>query len=205
MIRYALIASRGTQWDNERVVARYLPDNYKVVATVGPEHLRYPGNATQAFVIAGEDRFGWTLDGYVLPRLGSGVITGEEIDLSHPAMKEVPARRDDERPALLLDGAVPRSEQERVGALLAHAKGFLDRAHLDDAKHGWFATRLDDLEQEAKNVGETDEVAFEFWSEAEDDVIAIINALLPDGLVCGVGLNDNPGDVLVLQEEAVEA
>jgi hypothetical protein len=41
-------------------------------------------------VIAGEDVAGWMLDDYVIPRLASGLIFANEIDLSHPIMKEVP-------------------------------------------------------------------------------------------------------------------
>lgn len=47
-----------------RVVARYLPSNYTVVGT----------DSDGCVVIAGEDSAGWTLDGYVLPRLASGWI-----------------------------------------------------------------------------------------------------------------------------------
>jgi len=42
-------------------------------------------------VIAGEDDAGWTLEGFVIPRLASGLIGCEEIDVSHPIMREVPA------------------------------------------------------------------------------------------------------------------
>jgi hypothetical protein len=41
------------------------------------------------FVIEGEDRMGWTLDDYVIPRFGSGLIACKEIDLSDPIMKRV--------------------------------------------------------------------------------------------------------------------
>lgn len=47
---------------------RYLPSNYRVVNMNGPDVL-----------IQGEDNAGWTLDGYVLPRLASGLHFGEEI------------------------------------------------------------------------------------------------------------------------------
>jgi len=47
---------------------RYLPFNYRVVNMTGPDVL-----------IQGEDNAGWTLDGYVLPRLASGLHFGEEI------------------------------------------------------------------------------------------------------------------------------
>jgi len=71
--------SQGTRWDNEHVIEKYLPDNYVV-----------EGVTTHGVVISGHDVAGWTLDGYVLPRLASGVLVGSEIDLSHPAMREIP-------------------------------------------------------------------------------------------------------------------
>ncbi|GIV03667.1 MAG: hypothetical protein KatS3mg015_2497 [Fimbriimonadales bacterium] len=79
-MRYALIVSRGSQWDDTRVVSRYLPDNYEVLGVVPGE---FPGE--QGIVIGGEDVAGWTLDGYVLPRLASGRIFGHEIE-SPPAL-----------------------------------------------------------------------------------------------------------------------
>lgn len=49
-------------------VAAYMPSNYKVIH-----------EAPEAIYIAGEDRAGWTLDGYVIPRLQSGMIYAKEI------------------------------------------------------------------------------------------------------------------------------
>jgi hypothetical protein len=52
-------------------IARYLPSNYQVIGTTGaPEHWT---------IIEGFDNAGWTLDGYVLPRLASGMFYGEEV------------------------------------------------------------------------------------------------------------------------------
>jgi hypothetical protein len=45
-------------------IRRYLPGNY---------------TATTYVVIEGEDVAGWTLDGYVIPRLGSGLICAREF------------------------------------------------------------------------------------------------------------------------------
>lgn len=67
-MRYALIAS-----DEADVIAQYLPANYKVVET------KDVGVGVQT-LIAGDDNLGWTLDDYVLPRLGSGLYFGQEID-----------------------------------------------------------------------------------------------------------------------------
>jgi hypothetical protein len=75
--RYALVPA----WSGElEPLARYLPGNYRVEA-----------RTSFGVVISGRDSAGWTLHGYVLPRLASGLIAVEEIDLSHPAMREVPA------------------------------------------------------------------------------------------------------------------
>lgn len=48
-------------------VAQYLPANYEVFI-VGKD-----------LIIEGEDNRGWTLEGYVIPRLSSGLIWAEEI------------------------------------------------------------------------------------------------------------------------------
>lgn len=86
--RYALIRSGAL------VIADYLPSNYEVIHRVEP-HLRAPGVIPQrnpgVTVIAGRDRAGWTLTEYVLPRLATGMYFGDEIDLSHPVMKTIPA------------------------------------------------------------------------------------------------------------------
>jgi hypothetical protein len=74
LMRYALVAGRS-----EQIVA-YLPDNYQVLGSVDGQT-----------VIGGRDAAGWTLDAYVLPRLASGLYFATEIDLSHPAFKELPA------------------------------------------------------------------------------------------------------------------
>jgi hypothetical protein len=89
MKRYALVSLKR---DSAEVVSRYLPANYKVIGTVDQ------ADATDKFdftygpvaIIKGEDNAGWTLDDYVIPRLGSGLIVAREIDLSHPVMKKIP-------------------------------------------------------------------------------------------------------------------
>jgi hypothetical protein len=48
-------------------VSRYLPSNYRVT-----------GETPLAISIEGEDYAGWTLDEYVIPRLGSGLISAVE-------------------------------------------------------------------------------------------------------------------------------
>jgi hypothetical protein len=74
--RYALVT--GLHADVE-TVARYLPSNYRVL-----------GTTSHGVVIQGTDNAGWTLDAYLIPRLGSGLMRAVEVDLSHPALKEIP-------------------------------------------------------------------------------------------------------------------
>lgn len=92
MKRYAIIKGAASR----RHLEAYLPGNYRVIHeyTVDdprPSHNEGPDARPNAFVIEGKDDAGWTLDAYVIPRLASGLIWAQEIDLSHPVMKEVPA------------------------------------------------------------------------------------------------------------------
>lgn len=81
MKRYAIVRSARSQ----REAAAYLPDNYRVIHIANESQYN-----RRVFVIEGEDVAGWALDGYVIPRLASGLIQAEEIDLSHPVMREIP-------------------------------------------------------------------------------------------------------------------
>lgn len=75
MIRTAVV--RGAR-DRAQLEA-YLPDNYHVgQGFMAPA---YEGSSREVltFEIQGEDVAGWTLDDYVLPRLASGLIFGEEV------------------------------------------------------------------------------------------------------------------------------
>jgi len=85
-MRYALVTAARSRSEAEA----YLPDNYRVIheAVFGPEDGR---TLRPTFVIEGVDRAGWTLDGYVIPRYASGLIGCQEIDLSHPIMREIPS------------------------------------------------------------------------------------------------------------------
>jgi hypothetical protein len=74
--RYALVNGLNA---TPKVVGRYLPSNYKVL-----------GNTSHGVVIRGTDQAGWTFEDYVAPRLGSGLMRVVEVDLSHPALKEIP-------------------------------------------------------------------------------------------------------------------
>lgn len=50
------------------VVEKYLPSNYEVARTIDGQ-----------VVIYGQDAAGWTLDGYVIPRLASGGYYAKEV------------------------------------------------------------------------------------------------------------------------------
>lgn len=54
-------------------VAAYLPANYKVVG----------GSKEDGVLIEGIDNAGWTLEGYVLPRLASGLYFGKEEETTN--------------------------------------------------------------------------------------------------------------------------
>lgn len=100
MYRYAVV--HGLRVTAEKVAA-YMPANYKVIwAGVAPVYCQnyLTGQLTSeevalppepCVVIQGKDNAGWTLEKYVAPRLGSGLMGCNEIDLSHPIMKLVPA------------------------------------------------------------------------------------------------------------------
>jgi len=65
--RYARVGRSRSGRPDASEVAAYLPGNYRVVHA-----------DSDSIMIAGVDNSGWTLDGYVIPRLGSGLITAEE-------------------------------------------------------------------------------------------------------------------------------
>lgn len=49
-------------------VAAYLPSNYHILATT-----------RGCTLVAGEDSAGWDLDGYVIPRLSTGLYPSQEV------------------------------------------------------------------------------------------------------------------------------
>lgn len=57
---------------NYEDVKQYLPGNYWVVATTKNEY------DETVCLIVGNDNAGWTLNDYVIPRLGSGLIFAKE-------------------------------------------------------------------------------------------------------------------------------
>lgn len=91
MKRYALVKKYGKR----STVEAYLPENYEVIyegIEKPPWYRPAPEGAVPEWVLVlkGEDVSGWTLDAYVMPRMRQWGMTVEEIDLSHPVMKQVP-------------------------------------------------------------------------------------------------------------------
>jgi hypothetical protein len=75
-MRYAIVTNARSR----REVEAYLPDNFEVLAERG-EETREGRFVTHAqYLIGGHDVAGWTLDGYVIPRLGSGLIQAIEVE-----------------------------------------------------------------------------------------------------------------------------
>lgn len=57
-------------------IARFLPSNYEIAdEVIENEDSIYSAR----MFIRGHDVAGWTLDGYVIPRLASGLIWAEEV------------------------------------------------------------------------------------------------------------------------------
>ena len=72
-LRYAEVLGRGL---TKAQLERYLPSNYNVIS----ESYEFPDQSGHnTFFIEGRDNAGWTLDGYVAPRLASGLIGCREI------------------------------------------------------------------------------------------------------------------------------
>lgn len=68
---------------SENMVRSYLPSNYEVHSS----HLGEPVNAGRVHVvIQGHDHAGWTLDGYVIPRLASGNLMAHEYPTINDAI-----------------------------------------------------------------------------------------------------------------------
>jgi hypothetical protein len=109
MIRYAIIGRRHCSHGVESI-ERYLPDNYNVLGEVEDFDGDDPLSAGPVVVIGGEDRAGWTLHDYVLPRLASGLIWGHEIGLEHPVMKLIASDRPVMVPRQAVKVRLPHSE-----------------------------------------------------------------------------------------------
>jgi hypothetical protein len=86
MRRYASVKHKRSTPEQ---IARYLPDNYRIAYTADDPEL--PPDGLES-VIVGEDAYGWTLDDYVIPRLGSGLYWATELDPDDARVKAIPPR-----------------------------------------------------------------------------------------------------------------
>lgn len=107
----------------------------------------------------------------------------------------------------LMDGAMPRSNSERVDLLLAYAEARL--ARLAPAADSPLAVRAAGLREEWREYSAQEtprpplvhpDDEFEFWHEVEDDVMALISDLLPDPWYCTLH-PDDPGTVVIWNSE----
>ena len=74
-MRFARVQGSGI---SEEGIAAYLPANYSVIAS------------SDAWVdIAGRDDAGWTMDGYVIPRLRSGLFFAKETTADREYAEEL--------------------------------------------------------------------------------------------------------------------
>lgn len=74
---FPLTADQASEW--ERRVSHFLPRNFKArlaIAGTSERGLTYVG------IIEGVDSAGWTLDGYIIPRLASGNIFVTELEVA---------------------------------------------------------------------------------------------------------------------------
>lgn len=74
--RFALVSV--TRGDTAETVQRYLPDNYGVNTAIRTP-ITDPETGLACVLVQGRDVAGWTLDDYVIPRLGSGLIGAREV------------------------------------------------------------------------------------------------------------------------------
>lgn len=71
-MRRALVQGRDLSREQ---LERFLPSNYAI-----SQELDSTDSRTKAFMIEGHDDSGWTLSGYVIPRLASGLIGCQEVE-----------------------------------------------------------------------------------------------------------------------------
>lgn len=68
--RYAIVSGARSAQE----IYAYLPTNYAILTDAASDHDGLP-----VYLISGTDNAGWTLDGYVIPRLGSGGMGCREL------------------------------------------------------------------------------------------------------------------------------
>lgn len=105
---------------------------------------------------------------------------------------------------LIIDGGLSRTEAERVAKLLDYANVCLDKAYKAE---GWrtfpieLYKKFHELEEEYRFRYLQEDWAF--WHELEDEVMNLINDLLPEDHVCML-VPDDPGTVIVCPRSELE-
>lgn len=100
----------------------------------------------------------------------------------------------------LIDGALPRTGKERCRVLLDYIDGLLnDYDPIDQNYFDQLRVRRDELASETERSRKLD--LWDGWIiEVEDDLVDLINDLLPDAYICTLG-EPNPGDVIIRYKE----
>lgn len=143
-MRYAIVKNARTR----REVGAYLPENYTVIGEVPfktsaeeylAEGIKPPLDPRPAFIIAGEDVAGWTLDGYVTGRCASGLLWVDEVTIGHPALEAL---------GLPDDGYPADNPLSRLDALIARQDAGEDvAAEIQLLRNGVPTTKSDEGEQ----------------------------------------------------------
>jgi len=145
-MRFAIVSLNNSRAEQ---IARYLPDNYRVVGYAPHDKLAEMGDLrgiAPCVVIGGEDKAGWTLDDYVIPRLASGVIGAMEIPSSDPVLRTLDEEDERRRVKLIQSYRFPNvwsledTEGENLGiwrdTMFANgaisSEGAMDYAHQQD-------------------------------------------------------------------------
>jgi hypothetical protein len=138
-MRYAKVtASLKSDQDRlAKIVADYLPNNYKVIGQLG-----------DTVFIRGTDDAGWGMDTYVIPRLGSAIlraveITAEEVTLGNTLSG-----------AQILEG-------KSNDAILGHAHDMLEAIEAGlNCIEQWFAIEGYDMGEDLNMAVEAMQIAF---------------------------------------------
>ena len=108
------------------------------------------------------------------------------------------------KPAVVIDGSLPRTNEERIDTVFDYARDLVvaEWKHDTDEMASLLIElgRIDGGWREALNHQPSEHVEWNAW---EDEIIGHINRVLPDEWICTVG-EVNPGDVIVREMGAVD-
>lgn len=83
----------------------------------------------------------------------------------------------------ILDGCIPRTNATRVADLLDEAEALLNQTTFENSELT-LSVSLWDRYYNLLHESKTHDEDHEFWNEIEDDVIDLINDLLPQEYIC---------------------